>query len=94
MERGSFRSVIAQRCDSSPAPPSVSICLSAIHHRKSLNKKIIVEPSPEIAMEPVVAKIQSEVEVTDQFDRVELLQELTSLQLAMVGGGLGTATLI
>ncbi len=45
-------------------------------------------------MEPVVAKIQSEVEVTDQFDRVELLQELTSLQLAMVGGGLGVATLI
>ena len=45
-------------------------------------------------MELVVAKSQSEVEVADQFVRVEDLQELTSLQLAMVGGGCATNTLI
>jgi len=65
-----------------------------IRHRRSLNKRNIINPSPEIAMELVVAKSQSEVEVADQFVRVEDFQELTSLQLAMVGGGLGVATLI
>lgn len=45
-------------------------------------------------MEFVVASSQSEVEVTDEVVRAEDFQELTSLQLAMVGGGLGIATLI
>ncbi|MFN7344326.1 MAG: hypothetical protein ACK5YV_17960 [Betaproteobacteria bacterium] len=45
-------------------------------------------------MELVVAKSQSEVEVADQFVFVGDLQELTALQLAMVGGGLATNTLI
>ena len=65
-----------------------------IRYRRSLDKKTIIKLSPEIAMELVVAKSQSEVEVADQFVRVEDFQELTSLQLAMVGGGLGVATLI
>ena len=45
-------------------------------------------------MELVIAKSQSEVEVADQFVRVEDLQELTSLQLATVGGGLANVTFI
>ncbi len=45
-------------------------------------------------MELVVAKSQSEVEVADQLFRVEDLQELTSLQLAMVGGGLASNILL
>jgi len=65
-----------------------------ICHGRSLKKKIVVEPSPEIAMEIVVAKSQTEVEAADQFVCVGDLQELTSLQLAMVGGGLATNTLI
>jgi hypothetical protein len=65
-----------------------------IRHRRSLNKRNIINPSPEIAMELVVAKSQSEVEVADQLFRVEDLQELTSLQLAMVGGGLASNILL
>lgn len=45
-------------------------------------------------MEFVVANSQSEINVTDEVVRAEDLQELNALQLAMVGGGLGTATLI
>ena len=45
-------------------------------------------------MEIVVAKSQSEVEAANQFVCVGDLQELPSLQLAMVGGGLATNTLI
>ena len=45
-------------------------------------------------MEIIAENSLSEVEVADQFVRVEDFQELTSLQLAMVGGGLGVATLI
>jgi hypothetical protein len=65
-----------------------------IRCRRSLDKKTIIKLSPEIAMELVVAKSQSEVEVADQFVFVGDLQELTALQLAMVGGGLATNTLI
>jgi len=45
-------------------------------------------------MEFVAANSLSEVEAADQLVRSEDLQELTSLQLAMVGGGLGNATFI
>jgi hypothetical protein len=65
-----------------------------IRCRRSLDKKTIIKLSPEIAMEIVVAKSQSEVEAANQFVCVGDLQELTSLQLAMVGGGLATNTLI
>ncbi|MFN8993886.1 MAG: hypothetical protein ACK5V8_01690 [Betaproteobacteria bacterium] len=45
-------------------------------------------------MEIVVAKSQSEGEAADQIVSVEDLRELTSLQLAMVGGGLANVTFI
>jgi hypothetical protein len=77
-----------------PALRPVNFLLSANWRCRSLKKKPILEPSPEIAMEFVVANSQSEINVTDEVVRAEDLQELNALQLAMVGGGLGIATLI
>lgn len=45
-------------------------------------------------MEIIAENSLSEVEVADQLVRSDELREITSLQLAMVGGGLGVATLI
>jgi len=56
--------------------------------------KIIDNLFPEPAMEIIAENSLSEVEVADQLVRSDDLREITSLQLAMVGGGLGVATLI
>ena len=59
-----------------------------------MKMKIILKPFPEPAMEIIAENSLSEVEVADQLVRSDDLREITSLQLAMVGGGLGNATFI
>ncbi|MCA3225800.1 MAG: hypothetical protein ING52_09875 [Burkholderiales bacterium] len=45
-------------------------------------------------MELVIADMENQVEAADQIVSEANVKELTSLQLALVGGGLGCATLI
>ncbi|MCA3222809.1 MAG: hypothetical protein ING41_10560 [Burkholderiales bacterium] len=45
-------------------------------------------------MELVIADVENQVEAAVQIASEANLQELTSLQLALVGGGLPSATLI
>jgi hypothetical protein len=45
-------------------------------------------------MELVIADVENRVETVDQIASEANVKELTSLQLALVGGGLAIATLI
>jgi hypothetical protein len=85
---------LAKRSDSAMRGHRVQFQLPVILIRRSRHKRSVTAPFPENAMELVIADMENQVEAADQIVSEANVKELTSLQLAVVGGGLGCATLI